>query len=218
MDELYRTLGKAKSAELNRKSYTFNDHQRYIFASYFAPIGGAVREGLARDFIREFLPPGFGLKSGLVFDAEKRAVSPQCDAIIYKGAPLLEFTDVIVAEKKQVKAIFEIKAFIDQGTIFGRKIKGTKDRNPKSGLVSAFKRRKDFLPAEAKYILFAFGLSSSSNDNEVVERLNKICGCKENHGSYAIILRWEPRKQQKPNTYNFDNSISRLIEWLRNLS
>ena len=218
MEELYETLGKAKCVELSKKSRTFSDMLKLADTPKNAPVGGVVREGIAKDFIREFLPAGFGLKSGLVFDAEKKKTSPQCDAIIYKGVPLLEFTDVVVVEKEQVKAIFEIKAFIDQGTIFGRKIKGTKDRNPKSGLASAFKRRENFLPAEAKYILFAFGLSSSSNDNEVVKRLNKICGCRENHGSYAIILRWEPKKRHKPNTYNFDNSISRLIEWLRNLN
>lgn len=42
-----------------------------------------------------FLPAGFGLKSGLVFDAKRKETSPQCDAIIYKGVPLLEFTDVV---------------------------------------------------------------------------------------------------------------------------
>jgi len=216
MEELYRTLGYAKCVELSKKSRTFWDMLKLSDSRKNAPVGGAVREGIAKDFIREFLPPGFGLKSGLIFDAEKKAISPQCDAIIYKGAPLLEFTDVIVAEKEQVKAIFEIKAFIDQGTIFGRKIKGTKDRNPKSGLAREFERRRCFLPAEAKYILFAFGLSSSSNDNEVIERLKQICD------SYAIIIRWMPkRKQEKgkePYTYNFDNSVSELIKWLRNLS
>jgi len=218
MEELYRTLGEAKCVELSKKSRTFSDMLKLADTPKNAPVGGVVREGIAKDFIREFLPAGFGLKSGLIFDAKSKKTSPQCDAIIYKGVPLLEFTDVVVVEREQVKAIFEIKSWIDQGTIFGRKIKGTKDRNPKSGLASAFKRRKDFLPAEAKYILLAFSLSSSSNDNEVVERLNKICGCRENHGSYAIILRWEPKKEQKPNIYNFDNSVSRLIKWLRNLS
>ena len=212
MEELYKTLGEAKCEELSKKSRTFWEMLKLPSSRKNAPVGGAVREGIAKDFIRELLPPGFGLKSGLIFDAQAKKISPQCDAIIYKGVPLLEFTDVVVAEKEQVKAIFEIKAFIDQGTIFGRKIKSTKDRNPKSGLAREFERRRCFLPAEAKYILFAFGLSSSSNDNEVVKRLNEICH------SYAIVLRWEPKKEQKPNIYNFDNSVSRLIEWLRNLS
>ncbi len=109
-----------------------------------------------------------------------------------------------------------MKSWIDTTYIFGEK--GGSSRKENTGLAYDFGRRKDFLPAEAKYILFAFGLSSSSTDAEVVERLNEICGCKENHGSYAIILRWEPKKKQKPNIYNFDNSVSRLIEWLRNLS
>ena len=217
MKELYETLGYAKCVELSKKSRTFWDMLKLPDSRKNAPVGGAVREGIAKDFIREFLPPAFGLKSGLIFDTETKMISPQCDAIIYKGVPLLEFTDVVVVEKEQVKAIFEIKAFIDQGTIFGRKIQGTKDRNPNSGLASAFNKRKPFLPTEARYILFAFSLSSSSPDAQVTERLKEICGSKENYGSYAIVLRWEPKKEQKPNIYNFDNSVSRLIEWLRNL-
>lgn len=214
MKDLYETLGYAKCVELSKKSRTFWEMLKLSESRKNAPVGGAVREGIAKDFIRELLPRGFGLKNGPIFDAESKTISPQCDAIVYSGVPLLEFTDVVVAEKEQVKAIFEIKAFIDQGTIFGRKIKGTKDRNPKSGLAYAFKRRKDFLPAEARYILFAFSLSSSSPDAKVLEKLRS----KEICDSYAIVLRWEPKKEQKPNTYNFDNSVSRLIEWLRNLS
>jgi len=210
MEELYRTLGEAKCVELSKKSRTFWDMLKLADSRKNAPVGGAVREGIAKDFIREFLPPGFGLKSGLIFDAEKGAISPQCDAIIYKGAPLLEFTDVAVVEKEQVKAIFEIKAWIDQGTIFGRKSQS--GRKSTTGLAREFERRKCFLPAEAKYILLAFALSSSSPDAEVIERLNKICHI------YAIVLRWEPKREQKSNIYNFDNSVSRLIEWLRNLS
>jgi len=216
MEELYESLGKSKCQELWQKRMSLWKMQGLDKSRKSTQVSGAVLEGIARDFIRGFLPAGFGIKSGLVFDkdAETKMTSPQIDGIIYLGVPLLEFTDVIVAEKEQVKAIFEIKAFIDQGTIFGRKIKGTKDRNPKSGLVSAFKRRKDFLPAEAKYILFAFALSSSATDAEVIERLRS----KEICHSYAIVLRWETKRGKEPTVYNFDNSVSRLIEWLRNLS
>ena len=215
MEDLYKTLGYAKCVELSKKSRTFWEMLKLSESRKNAPVGGAVREGIAKDFIREFLPAGFRLKSGLVFDAEKKKASPQCDAIIYKGVPLLEFTDVVVVEKEQVKAIVEIKAWIDQGTIFGRKSKALKDRDIKSGLASVFRYRKEFLPAEAKYILFAFALSSSSPDAQVIERLKEVCD------SYAIVLRWEPRIEQKkrkePAVYNFDNSVSELIKWLRNL-
>jgi len=211
MEELCRTLGDAKCVELSKKSRTFWDTLKLSDSRKNTVVGGAVREGIAKDFIKEFLPAGFGLKSGLVFDTNTKKMSPQIDAIIYKGAPLLEFTDVVVVEKEQVKAIFEIKAGIVQGTLFGRESQGI--RNPRSGLASAFKRRKDFLPAGARYILFAFSLSSSSTDSEVCERLKEICD------SYAIVLRREPKRKHKPNVYNFgDNSVSRLIEWLRNLS
>jgi len=214
MEELYKTLGYAKCVELSKKSRTFWEMLKLSESRKNAPVGGAVREGIAKDFIRELLPRGFGLKSGLIFDAKSKTISPQCDAIVYSGVPLLEFTDIVVVEKEQVKAAFEIKAWIDQGTIFGRKTRG--GRKPDTGLISIFRHRKHFLPAGARYILFAFSLSSSSPDAQVIERLNEICD------SYAIVLRWEPKIEQKrgkePAIYNFDNSVSRLIEWLRNLS
>lgn len=214
MEELYETLGYAKCVELSKKSRTFWEMLKLSDTRKNAPVGGAVREGIAKDFIRELLPLGFGLKSGLIFDAKSKMISPQCDAVIYKGVPLLEFTDIVVVEKEQVKAIFEIKAWIDQGTIFGRKGQGI--RNPKSGLAFGFEQRKWFLPTGARYILFAFALSSSSLDTQVIERLKEICD------SYAIVLRWEPKierdRGKEPAVYNFDNSVSRLIEWLRNLS
>ena len=216
MEELYRTLGDAKCVELSKKSRTFWDMLKLSESRKNAPVGGAVREGIAKDFIRELLPQGFGLKSGLIFNAKNKMISPQCDAIVYSGVPLLEFTDIVVVEKEQVKAVFEIKAWIDQGTIFGRKIRGTRDRNPNSGLASTFERRKTFMPDGAKYVLFTFSLSSSSSDAEVVKRLKEICDC------HAVVLRWYPKSEQKkgsePAIYNFDNSVSWLIKWLRNLS
>jgi len=214
MEELYRTLGEAKCEELAKKSWGLWHMLELSETRKSAQVRGAVFEGLAKDFIKEFLPPGFGLKSGLVFDTNTKKMSPQIDAIIYKGAPLLEFTDVVVVEKVQVKAIFEIKALIDQPMIFGPKREGI--RNPNSGLAYDFKQRKNFLPAEAKYILFAFELHSAYPDAEVVKRLKEICD------SYAIVIRREPlveRKEGKePRVTNFDNSVSRLIKWLRNLS
>ena len=208
-EDLYRTLGEAKCVELSKKSRTFWEMLGLSESRKSAQVGGAVREGIAKDFIREFLPLGFGLKNGLIFDAETKRISPQCDVIIYKGVPLLEFTDIVVVEKEQVKAIFEIKAWIDQPAIFGTRSQGT--RNPNSGLALAFEQRGKFLPADAKYILFAFSLSSSSPNAQVIERLNKICDL------YAIVLRWQTRKGGETTAYNFDNSVSRLIEWLRNL-
>jgi hypothetical protein len=216
MEELYKTLGYAKCVELSKKSRKFWDMLKLAESRKNAPVGGLVRECIAKDFIRELLPQGLGLKSGLIFKAENKTISPQCDAIVYSGVPLLEFTDTAVVEMEQVKAVFEIKAWIDQGTIFGRKIRGTGDREPESGLRSTFERRKKFLPAQAKYILFAFSLSSSSSDADVVKRLKKICDY------HAVVLRWYPKSEQKkgsePAIYNFDNSVSRLIKWLRNLN
>ena len=215
MEELYKTLGDAKCEELSRKETTLWNVLKTSSSRVNAQVRGAVLEGIARDFIREFLPSGFSIKSGLVFDTETKEMSPQIDGIIYSGVPLLEFTDAVVAEKEQVKAIVEIKSWIDTTAIFGDK--SDHSRNPDSGLAYDFKRRKDFLPSGAKYILFTFGLYSASGAAEVIKRLKEICD------SYAIVSRYKPKmergeRKKEEWEYNFDNSVSELIKWLRNLS
>lgn len=212
--ELYQSLGEAKSEELAKKCWSLWHLQELCEGRRSAQVGGVVREGIARDFVREFLPQGFGLKSGLIFDVETKKMSPQIDAIIYKGVPLLEFTDVVVVEKRQVKAIFEIKSWIGQNDIFGTGSKGT--RNPDTGLISVFRSRKQFLPPEGKYILFTFELHSASRDKDVIERLREVCD------SYVAVIRREPAIERKagkePRVTNFDDSVGRLIQWLRSLT
>ena len=214
MEELYESLGEAKCQELWQKRMSLWEMQGLDKSRKSTQVSGAVLEGIAKDFIREFLPADFGIKSGLAFDTETKKMSPQIDAIIYKGVPLLEFTDVVVVEKEQVKAILEVKSWIDTPHIFGAK--SGKSRDSSSGLAYDFERRTDFLPSGAKYILFTFELHSAYPDAQVIKRFKEICD------SYAIILRKEPvieRKRGKEDwVYNFDNSVSRLIEWLRNLS
>jgi len=214
MTELYERLGEAKSEELGKKSWSLWHLLELDEGRKSAQVGGVVREGIARDFIREFLPPGFGLKPGLIFDGGVKRMSPQVDAIIYQGAPLLDFTDAVVVERRQVRAIFEIKSYVDQQDIFGSKSGGI--RNPDTGLVSAFKARKGFLPSEGRYILFTFELWSSSPDEEVIDRLKQICDL------YAVVIRREPSIEQKAGknarVTNFDGSIGKLIEWLRTLA
>jgi len=209
-EELYKTLGDAKSRELIGRYDTLWKTLGLSKSRKSTQVLGAVVEGIARDFIREFLPPGFGLKSGLVFDADTKTMSPQIDAIIYNGAPLLEFTDVVVVEKEQVKAIFEIKSWINTPAIFGEKSGGSRDLAP------AYTKRKPFLPSGARYILFTFELYSKSTDTEVLKRFRKICD------SYAVAMREEPKIERQKGkehwVYNFDNSVSDSIEWLRNLS
>ena len=214
MEELYETLGYSKCVELSKKSNTLWEMLELSDTRKSTQIGGVVLEGIAKDFIREFLPMGFGIKSGLVFDTEAKKMSPQIDGIIYSGAPLLEFTDVVVVEKEQVKAIVEVKSWIDTPYLFGERSGSSRDAS--TGLAYDFGRRKDFLPLGAKCILFTFELHSAYPDAEVLKRLEKICD------SYAIVIRREPkieRERGKENwEYNFDNSVSRLIEWLRSLS
>ncbi len=214
MTELYERLGEAKCEELAKKSWSLWHLLELGEGRKSAQVGGVAREGIARDFIRDFLPPRFVLKPGLVFDDEAKKMSPQVDAIIYQGAPLLNLTDVVVVEKNQVRAIFEIKSFVDQQDIFGAKSVGI--RNPDTGLVSAFRARKAFLPAEGRYVLFTFELWSSSPDNEVIDRLRQICDL------YAVVIRREPSIERKAGkdarVTNFDGSIGKLIEWLRSLT
>ena len=213
-NELYKTLGDAKCQELSKKSNTLWKMLELSESRKSTQIGGAVLEGIAKDFIREFLPTGFGLKSGLIFDAQNRRTSPQIDGIIYGGVALLEFSDVVVVEKEQVKAILEVKSWLDTPDIFG--VRSGKSRDSRTGLAYDFKRRTGFLPSGAKYILFTFELHSAYPDAQVTKRLGEICDF------YAVILRREPmierERGKEPWLYNFDNSVARLIEWLRNLS
>lgn len=209
-EELYKALGEAKCEELAKKSWSLWHLLGLSESRKSAQVRGVVQEGIARDFVREFLPQGFGLKSGLIFDpeaGEDKNISPQIDAIIYTGAALLEFTDVVVVEKEQVKAIFEIKSGIDRTAIFGSRKKGV--RNPNTGLAVQLNRMKEFLPPDGRCILFTFVLHSRSRDDaEVVARLKTICD------SYAVVI----RRAGGSRVTNFDGSIGRLIEWLRNLS
>jgi len=213
-EKFYKTLGDAKCHELAIKCYSLWAMLKMGEGRKSSQVGGVVREGIARDFIRGFLPPGFGLKSGLAFDANTKKMSPQLDAIIYKGAPLLEFTEAVVVKKEQVKAIFEIKSYIDQPMIFGVKSQG--GRKPNTKLAYGYNKIKPFLPSGARYIIFAFELHSRKTDSEVSQRLKEICD------SYAVVIRREPQVERKagkePRVVNFNNSVSQLIEWLRNLS
>lgn len=214
MEALYRTLGDAKCEELTKKGETLWSMLELSETRKSTQVGGAVLEGIAKDFIREFLPAGFAIKSGLVFDNENRKMSPQIDGVIYSGAPLLEFSDVAVVEKEQAKAIVEVKSWIATNDIFGEKTGDSRDAT--SGLAYDLGRRRDFLPSGAKCILFTFELHSGFEDARVLKRLKEICD------SYAVVLRREPKVERERGKedwqYNFDNSISRLIEWLRNLS
>ena len=170
MEELYRTLGYAKCVELSKKSRTFWDMLKLPDSRKNAPVGGAVLEGIAKDFIREFLPTGFKIKGGLIFDIQNGKLSPEIDAIIYRGVPLLEFTNAVIAEPEQVQAIFEIKWWIGNNTIF----KESGERNSEGGLFEAYEDKRHFIQSTVKYILFVFALESNRQDDEVDNRLREI--------------------------------------------
>jgi hypothetical protein len=210
---MYKTLGNAKCKELYSKADSLWVMLGISTTRKSSQVGGIVREGIVKDFIREFLPAGFGVKSGLIFDNQTKTMSPQIDAIIYKGVPLLEYTDAAVVEKEQVRAIVEIKSWLSTDVIFGQKAGSS--RNPNTGLAIRFAERKAFLPAEAKYILFTFDLHSGATNAEVIGRLDQICDF------YGVVRRKQPRSKGKEDkedwTINFEHSISRLLKWLRNL-
>jgi len=213
---LYGSLGEAKSRELYEKYDSLWSIFEVAKTGRSKSVGGTVPEGIARDFVREFLPTEFKVKSGLIFDIGTRELSPQTDAIIYHGAPLLEYTDVVIVEKEKVRGVLEIKSWVAENDIFGSKTKRG-PRNPNTGLIEDYKGKKRFLPSKAPYILFVFSLHSGSSSTNVIKRLLKVCDM------HAIVSRRVPRiershtiKEEK--IYNFNDSISRLIEWLRNLS
>jgi len=215
MKELYTTLGDAKSREVFRKYMTLSN--LYEIAKHRTrnpQVAGKVYEGIAKDFIREFLPPGFRIKGGLIFDVEKKKLSPEIDAIIYRGVPFLEFTDAVIAEQKQVEAILEIKSWVGTADIFGDINKKSGNRDPSSQLFSKFEDRRDFIQPTAKYILFAFALGSNEQNDKVINRLEHICDM------YAIVGRKKighPWKSDNDFEFNFKESVSGLIKYLRNL-
>ena len=207
-------MGEAKSRELYEKYNTlFSIYSISKVGTRSKQIGGRVPEGIAKDFVREFLPAEFKIKSGLIFDEKTTKLSPQIDAIIYEGVPLLDYSDVAIVEKENVKGIFEVKSWVAENDIFGQKTKKGKD--PKTGLFEQYDKLKPFLPSKSSYTLFVFSLSSASPTKKVIDRLKQICDM------YAVIGRGVPRREraahQEDTIYNLDNSVSKLIEWLRNL-
>jgi hypothetical protein len=145
LNKFYKELGEAKSRELYEKYNTlWSVYGISKVGTRSKQIGGMVPEGIAKDFAREFLLPKFRIKSGLVFDETAKKLSPQIDAIIYEGVPLLDYTDVAIVQKKNVKGIFEVKGWIAENDIFGQKTNS--GRNPKTGLIQQYSRLKPFLP------------------------------------------------------------------------
>ena len=215
-NELYKILGEAKSREVFRKYMTLSNlYEMAKHRTRNPQIAGKVYEGIAKDFIGEFLPTGFKIKGGLIFDVEKKKLSPEIDAIIYKGVPFLEFTDAVIVEQKQVEAIVEIKSWIGSADVFGGMNKKSGYRNPNSRLSSKFKDRRDFIQPPAKYILFVFALGSNEPDAKVINRLEHICDM------YAIVGRKKKGHAWKSDAnfeFNFNESISGLIRYLRGLS
>jgi len=215
-NELYKHLGDAKSREIFRKYMTLS--KLYEMAKHRTrnpQVAGKVYEGIAKDFLREFLPTGFRIKGGLIFDVENKKLSPEIDAIIYRGAPFLEFTDAVIAEQKQVEAILEIKSWIGTADIFGDINKKSGNRDLNSRLSSNFAGRRAYIKPTAKYILFSFVLGTNEKDSKVMERLEHICNM------YAIVARRKAGYSWKSDSgfeFNFNQSISHLIKYLRGLS
>ncbi len=214
-NELYKTLGLAKCEELAKKSWGIWTLLGLSNSRKSSQVLGVVIEGVVKEFIREFLPDRFGLKSGLIFDNDSNEISPQIDAIIYEGVPLSSYYDIAIVEKRQVKAAVEIKSVITQTDIFGPKNKDGTSRNAESGLYDQLARIKRFLPKGATSIVFTSELHSAASDEEVIKRLKEISD------RFAAVIRREPRierKKGKPDRVpDFNDSVSELIEWLRNL-
>ena len=205
MEELYKTLGDDKSREVFRKYMTLSNlYEMAKPGTRNSQVAGKVYEGIAKDFIREFLPVGFKIKGGLIFNVADKKLSPEIDAIIYRGVPFLEFTDAVIVEQEQVGAIFEVKSWIGTTNIF-------EDEE----LFKASEDRRRFIQPTAKYILFAFALESNRQDDEVDNRLRQISNMYVIVGKKKIGQSWESDADLE---FNFKESVSRLIEWLRNLS
>ena len=198
--DVYQTLAEGKCEELAKKAWALNHLYDRMDGRGNSVVGGTVKEAIARDFIREYLDPGLTLKPGLVFDDQTNTMSPQLDGIIYSGAPLLQYTDVAVVRKQQVKAIVEVKALIQV---------------PGRGWDHTYKKCSAYKPDGRPYILFGFELWGKLCDQEVLKHLKPFCD------EFAVVIRREPAAAVKAGlparNINFDGSVGRLIEWLHRL-
>ena len=175
-----------------------------------------MREGIARAFISSYLPEGFYIKSGQILDPIERRISPQIDAIIFEGVPLLDYADEVIVEFSQVRGVFEIKSYIDKTALFGKLEKSTGVRDSQEGLAKAYRQRLPFVPRpDGKYYLFTFDVITDCLDEELIGRLGEVCD------DYVVVARHISRRERlagKDNVqHDFGNSVGHLVEWLRSL-
>ena len=116
----YPRVGHSKAKEL----YVKNEATLRVLTkdNKQTEVRDVIQEGIVREFIGQFIPKGYGVGRGFVYDPDTKKHSPETDAILYTGPPLMEFGDIVVTEKSQTKLMVEVKIIdepfdVDRGKV-----------------------------------------------------------------------------------------------------
>lgn len=92
--------------------------QAKVYITRHNPSTGALAEAVLRQFLKEHLPGGVGVKQGFIVDSLGN-LSRQCDILIYDShlyAPFYQTGDLAVVPVEAVIAIIEVKTSINKKT------------------------------------------------------------------------------------------------------
>jgi hypothetical protein len=212
----YPRVGHSKAREL----YVKNEATLRVLTKERTKkeVRDVVQEGIVREFMEQFIPRGWEVGRGFVYDPDTKKHSPEIDAILYTGPPLMEFGDVVVTEKSQTKLMVEVKSWAKLADLFGKPLKdrkgktrkkddGTILRDPNTDFQTFYRERSSF---GEKYVLFIFSLEVSKKipDQMIWNSMNKL--------SDMWVVVW--RKSGKKKLFDYGNSVSKFIEQLRTLN
>lgn len=211
----YPRVGHSKAKEL----YVKNEATLRVLTkdSTQKEVRDVVQEGIVREFIGQFIPRGYEVGRGFVYDPSTKKHSPEIDAILYTGPPLMEFGDIVVTEKSQTKLMVEVKSWAKLADLFGKPLKdkkgkarktkdGTVLRDPNTDFQTFYRERNPF---GDKYALFIFSLEVSKKipDEMIWSSMNKL--------SDIWVVVW--RKSGKKKSFDYGNSVSKFIEQLKRI-
>ncbi|UCF08555.1 MAG: hypothetical protein JSW28_02375 [Thermoplasmata archaeon] len=175
-----------------------------------------VQGGIVREFIEQYLPKGCEVGRGFVYDLRMKKHSPEIDAIVYKGPPLIRYGDFVITDKGQTLLMVEVKHMARKGDIFGKSLKDRKGktlkgkdgaplRDSKTDFQVLYRERRNF---GYQYVLFVFAMEISQKipDEDIKKGFYKM--------SDIWVVVW--RKKGKKKSFDYENSVSKFIETLRN--
>ena len=180
-------------------------------------LSGIVQKGIVREFIGQYIPKGHYVSWGIVYDAAKKRHSSKIDAIVYDWPPVLDFADVVMAEKKRTEMVVMVKDKVNINDLFGRPVtdkkgKPKKDkygmllRDSKTELLPKYNENREF---GKKYVLFIYSLDVSKNipDSDIKARLSEL--------SDIWVVVW--KKDGTKKSFDYGRSVTIFMERLKAL-